>query len=100
MTELPTSKGKHSAPPKLRYRTVEGTVWPVNLVGDEDTYGLENRLRYPGEPLTTSERLVLASVVAAYVYLTNPDLGPTAARDAFRRARLAAKEARDVAASS
>lgn len=77
-----------------RHHSYEDTTWPVNLVGDDDTYGLEHRLRYTPDLLTREDQLVLASVVAAYVYLTSGHLTHEEAFVSLRRAREATKKAR------
>lgn len=77
-----------------RFGTVNETTWPVNLTSTEDRDGVEWLLRYAPERLTREDQLVLAAVVAAYVYLTNPDLSQKDAREALTRARLAAIGAR------
>lgn len=76
-----------------RYHLYEETTWPVNLVGDDEIYGLEHTLRYQPDLLTREDHLVLASVVAAYVHLTSGHLTQKQAFESLRRARHAAKEA-------
>lgn len=78
----------------VRYGHVGSTSWPVNLTGDEDAYGLENKLRYTPGTLTREDQLVLASVVAAYVHLTSGHLTQGEAFRSLRRAREAARRAR------
>lgn len=91
-----TAEHAPSAVPLIHYRTVDGTTWPVNLTGDDEHYGLENQLRYSPEQLTRTDQLVLASVVAAYVHLTDPNRTQEEARRSLRRARTATHEARNV----
>jgi hypothetical protein len=83
-----------------RFAEVDGTVWPVNLTGDEDTYGLEHRLRYSPEALTREDQLVLASVVASYVHLTSGHLTHGEAFVSLRRARKATRKSRPVSDNS
>lgn len=80
--------------PRQRYGHVEGTAWPVNLTSTDEEDGLEWKLRYAREHLTRSEHLLLASVVSAYVHLTDPNRTQEEARRSLRRARTAAQEAR------
>lgn len=90
---------EHTAPAPVRpvvrgrYGHIDGTAWPVNLTSTDDEDGLEWKLRYAPQRLTREDQLILASVVAAYVHLTDPNVGPTAARESLLRARLCAKEA-------
>lgn len=80
--------------PARRYEVVENTCWPVNLTSTDDQDGLEWKLRYAPDALTRGDQLVLASVVAAYAYLTDPNRTQEEARRSLRRARIAAQEAR------
>jgi hypothetical protein len=59
-----------------RYRQVGESVWPTpgDTAYEDDTPGLEWKLRYAPESLTREDQLVLASIVAAYrELLTCPD---------------------------
>lgn len=73
----------------LKYFTIDGTVWPVN-VGD-----LEHQLRYPdGTLIVWNGRLRAASVIAAYSHMTDPSLTEEQAHKLLIRARRAQKAAR------
>lgn len=73
------------------YVVVEETSWPVDLETD-DHNAAEWELRY-GDPLP--RRMFIASLVNAYNHLTDPRITQGDAIRALRRARSAAKIARE-----
>lgn len=74
------------------YERVDGTTWPVRT-GD-----VQWALRYGNDDALQANRLIAASIVASYAYLTNPSLTQADAIIALKRARRAAKQA-DAAAN-
>lgn len=63
------------------------TVWPV-------PHGAEWVLRYGTPEGREAQRMGVASIIAAYEYLTNPHLPQYAAIDALKRARKASASGR------
>jgi hypothetical protein len=74
------------------YERVDDTTWPVILAGPDDD-SPEWNLRY-GSP-DRDDRLFLASIVAAYTALTDPNRPQYEAVHALRRARQAQRQAQE-----
>lgn len=70
---------------------VEDTTWPVDVMTDNED-AAQWVQRYGTPERVVEQRMSVASVLAAYAHLTDPNLTLTDATAALRRAREAARD--------
>ena len=83
------------SPSNVRFIDVENTSWPVPVCSDYID-GPEWVQRYASDERATGQRMRVASIIAAYTHLLDPNITQADAIAMLKLARKAAKKAQEA----